>query len=68
MTTEDDDDIGPIQPRRETARQVGKTVRTLERWERDPELGFPKAIKINGLKYDIVRKLQQWKRHRGAAS
>jgi hypothetical protein len=67
MTT-DEADIGPIQPRRETAQQFGKTTRTLERWERDPELGFPKAIKINGMKYDAVRKLQQWKRDRETAS
>ena len=67
MTTADDD-IGPIQPRRETAQQFGKTPRTLERWERDPKLNFPKHIEINGLKYDIVRKLQQWVRERGAAS
>jgi hypothetical protein len=61
MTTLDDD-IGPIQPRSETARQFGKTTRTLERWERDPKLGFPAPIVINRLKYDSVRKLQQWKR------
>jgi hypothetical protein len=61
MTT-DEDDIGPIQPRRETAQQFGKTTRTLERWERDPKLGFPAPIVINRMKYDSVRKLQQWKR------
>jgi hypothetical protein len=61
MTTFDDD-IGPIQPRSETARQFGKTPRTLERWERDPELNFPKHIEINGLKYDIVRRLERFKR------
>ena len=70
MTIINDDDIGPIQPRRETAQQFGKTTRTLERWERDPKLGFPAPIVINRLKYDSVRKLQQWKRDRagGAAA
>jgi hypothetical protein len=65
MTT-DEDDIGPIQPRSETAREFRKTARTLERWERDPALNFPKALKINGMKYDAVRKLQQWKREQAA--
>jgi hypothetical protein len=65
MTT-DEDDIGPIQPRSETAREFRKTTRTLERWERDPELNFPKHININGLKYDVVRRLQKWKRDQAA--
>jgi hypothetical protein len=64
--TIDEDDIGPIPPRRETAQQFGKTTRTLERWERDPELNFPQAITINGLKYDRVRQLQQWMRDQAA--
>jgi hypothetical protein len=55
-----------IQPRRETLRQLGKSARTLERYELDPELGFPKAIKINGRKHDVVRKLQQWVRDQAA--
>jgi len=61
MTTIDDD-IGPIQPRRQTAQQFGRSVRTIERWEQDPELGFPKAIQINGRNYDSCRKINEFKR------
>jgi hypothetical protein len=64
MTNINDDDIGPLQPRRKTAQDLGKTARTLERWESDPKLNFPQAIKINGRKLDRVREIARWKRER----
>ena len=33
------------------AQRYGVSVCTLTRWERDPRLGFPKAIKIRGRNY-----------------
>jgi DNA-binding XRE family transcriptional regulator len=40
------------QPRRETADQIGVCRRTIERWEKDPRLNFPKPLIVNGRKYD----------------
>jgi hypothetical protein len=40
------------QPRRATVEQIGVCSRTLERWERDPKVNFPKARIVNGRKYD----------------
>jgi hypothetical protein len=48
----------PLQPRRITAKErYGVSVRTIERWEADPELNFPPSILINGRRYDDVEKL-----------
>jgi hypothetical protein len=33
------------------AKRYGVCLRTLWRWDRAEELGFPKAIRINGRKY-----------------
>jgi hypothetical protein len=48
----------PLQPRRVTAKERYKvTVRTVERWEADPGMGFPPSVLINGRRYDDVEKL-----------
>jgi hypothetical protein len=36
--------------------------RTVARWERDPELNFPKALVINGRKYFSEDELTAWDR------
>jgi hypothetical protein len=33
---------------------------TIDRWERDPKLGFPKAIKIRNRKYRDSEALDRW--------
>ena len=47
-------------PRRKTADRYGVSVRTIERWEANPELGFPKSIVVNGRRYDAVGELDDW--------
>ena len=34
-----------------TAKRYGVCTRTLDRWDDQPELGFPSAVRINGRKY-----------------
>jgi hypothetical protein len=47
-------------PRRKTAERYGVSVRTIERWEDDPELDFPKSTIVNGRRYDNVDELDAW--------
>jgi hypothetical protein len=46
--------------RRDTARRYGVSVRTIERWEADPELNFPKSRIVNGRRYDNAEALKKW--------
>jgi hypothetical protein len=46
--------------RRKTAERYGVSVRSIERWEADPKMGFPKSIVRNGRKYDDDEKLDAW--------
>jgi hypothetical protein len=46
--------------RRDTARRYDVSVRTVERWESDPTLNFPKSRIINGRRYDNTDALDQW--------
>jgi hypothetical protein len=41
---------------------------TLFRWDRNPTLGFPPPIKINGRKYRDLDQLEAWERARAAGS
>jgi hypothetical protein len=50
----------PLQPRRKTATRYGVSIRSIERWEADPELSFPKSRIINGRRYDDTDKLDAW--------
>jgi hypothetical protein len=43
------------------------TSRTICRWDGQAELGFPKAIRINGRKYRHLHELENWERERVAA-
>jgi hypothetical protein len=50
------------------AREFGRTRRTLGRWLKDPALGFPPIVKINGRGYVYRSALETWKRSRTLAS
>jgi hypothetical protein len=50
----------PWQRRRKTAERYGVSVRSIERWEADPELGFPKSRNVNGRNYDDTGALDAW--------
>jgi hypothetical protein len=49
-------------PRRLTALRYGVCTRTIDRWQNDPELGFPQPTVINKRKYDDEDKLTEWDR------
>jgi hypothetical protein len=50
------------------ARYGNVTAMTIWRWERNEELGFPKAIYIQGRKYRSLEQLEAWERNRASAS
>lgn len=58
--------------RRFTTRAVAKRndvgPRTVERWERDPRLGFPKPTYVRGRKYWDETDLIVWERNMAARS
>jgi len=47
-------------PDRKVCARYGVTQMTLWRWERDPALGFPKAIKIRNRKYRVESELDEF--------
>jgi len=43
------------------------TTRTIDRWDQDPDLEFPEAMRVNGRKYRSVKQLELWERRRAAS-
>ena len=59
------DDLGPLQPTRATAADLGVCTKSVERFRREiPD--FPQPVKIRRRNYDYVREIQRWKRDRAA--
>ena len=52
----------PYIPTRKTAKRYGVHIRTIERWRRDPALGFPKCVTINHRNYDDTDALDAFDR------
>ena len=50
--------------RRQQARRYSCSVRTVERWGVDPDLGYPDEIEINGRFRRPLSKLERWERRR----
>ena len=50
------------------ARYGNVSPMTTWRWERDEQLGFPKAIYINRRKYRDLEEVEAWERKRASAS
>jgi hypothetical protein len=48
----------------QVAKRYTRTRRTIERWERDPNLNFPKPLVIRGRKYRDEAELEAWERAR----
>jgi hypothetical protein len=42
------------------AERYDVTVRTLERWDEKPDLGFPPAVRIRRRRYREIDKLDAW--------
>lgn len=53
-------------PRHKLPERYDKTPMTIYRWERDPALGFPAPIVINGRKYYDLAELAAWEEARRA--
>lgn len=51
-------------PTVEVAARYATSVRTVERWAKDPELGFPKPIYINRRKFWSLKALRSFDRKR----
>ena len=47
-------------PRRKLPKRYGVTEMTVWRWERDPLLGFPDPLVVNGKKFYAVAALEAW--------
>jgi hypothetical protein len=58
----------PLVPDPQVLERYGITAMTLWRWDRDPELGFPKPIYIRLRKYRRLSQLVAWERQRARAS
>jgi hypothetical protein len=52
------------QPRKKTAERYGVHVRSIDRWEQNPSMDFPKPLVVNGRKYDNLHELETWERMR----
>jgi hypothetical protein len=60
-------DQGELLPNVAIARRYGVDLRTIRRWEEDPDLHFPDPVVINNRKYRYRRDLEAWERKRAAA-
>jgi len=56
-TTFEDDAVDPAA---KVARQLGIHIKSLIRWDRRPDLNFPKPLVINGRKYRRRREVQEF--------
>jgi predicted DNA-binding transcriptional regulator AlpA len=48
-------------------RRYSVSAMTLYRWDKNPKLGFPPPLRINGRKFRDVALLEAWERSRVAA-
>jgi hypothetical protein len=55
---------GPYLTRKKVAERYAKSVRTVERWEQDPRLQFPRPIEVNGHYLHSEPQLIRWERSR----
>jgi hypothetical protein len=54
--------------RQAQAQRYDKSVRTIERWGKNPDLEYPGEIEINGRYLRPLSKLERWEQKRAAAS
>jgi hypothetical protein len=55
-------------PTRQVADRYKVHPRTVDRWARDPALGFPKAFDINGRWYRTLRSLREFDQRQASKS
>lgn len=54
-------------PQKQVTSRYRRSSKTLSRWSDDPEVGFPKPIKIRGYKYFDEAELIDWELRRRSA-
>jgi hypothetical protein len=47
-------------PDRRVAERYDRSVQTIERWGKDPELGFPPVIRLRNRRYRDAAALEAW--------
>jgi hypothetical protein len=57
-----DEEVGELVPDPQVCREFGVTAMTVWRWDHDPELNFPPAIRIRRRKFRRRRALENFKR------
>ena len=62
------EDTGSRLTTNKVAERYSVTTRSIERWEEDPKLCFPRPLVINKRKYWAVVDLVTWERRRAAAA
>jgi len=65
MSNPDDDELIPDP--KVAHEEFGVCLKTINRWERKPELSFPPAIWINGRKYRRRGEIREFKRRSAVA-
>lgn len=55
-------------PDPQLAKKLGKSLRTLARWDEKPEMGFPKPIILGRYKHRRVAEVDAWLSGRALAS
>lgn len=56
-------------PDTDVCKRYGITPMTLWRWDHDPDMGFPKPIRLGKRrKYRVLSELEAWERARAAKS
>lgn len=58
----------PLIPAPAIAAELGVNIRTLDRWLRDPDLAFPKPVRIKTRNYFPRAEIDNWKNTRLRAS
>jgi predicted DNA-binding transcriptional regulator AlpA len=58
----DDDTEDILLTARKTCERYGKSLRTLNRWLNDPDLGFPRPMWINDRRHFSLAELKTWER------
>jgi hypothetical protein len=56
--------LAPYLTRKKVAARYEKSVKTIERWEQNPRLQFPKPIEVNGHYLHSEPLLIRWERGR----
>ena len=65
QTADESEEYDEFVPDTTVAKELNVSFMTLHRWTHRPEIGFPPAIKINGVQgrnYRSRKQLEQWKK------